>query len=496
MPCRPTRIDIAITLLATVLLIVNAARHEMWHDEINAFEIALHSPTLPALFHNLHYEGHPPLWYLMLWAASAFSADPATTQIVHTGIVILIYVLIGLYSPFSTLEKLLLLNGYFLGFEYAVLARNYSLGVLFALLYAEFRSKRPDFVVLNGALLGLLANTTVFGLMMSGVFACEYVLDCIIRARRSGTPRLRSIAAGAAVYLALITVCVLTIVPAQNIGEHGSSYLFHYASKLWHLKLAVVSVVSLSFLPFDADFPASYWIGMEPAMRKLWEVREAGLVLVVAALTVIFRKDLRLLIVIAATGAAAALFCHLIYLSGIRQTGIFFVAVLTALWMQRVHRPRGGWLVPVLLLGGSIGGIEAQAGQWMRPFSNSVVAARFLSDNGWRDAGLIGVRDDWTIPVAQRLGRPIYGLDCQCVESFLQFDSRHDNDHNDQFAGRLARAVSEVQGAPPLLIYSNAWAPFDPAALQRTGLRAIKVADFNGSESGENYQIFRIVPAW
>lgn len=490
---RPTAIDIGITLLAVTLLIVNAAHHEMWHDEINAFEIALHSPTLPALFHNLHYEGHPSLWYLILWAASAISANPATAQIVHTGIVILMYVLIGLYSPFSTLEKLLLLSGYFLGFEYAVLARDYSLGVLFALLYAELRSKRPDMIMLNSALLGLLANTTVFGLMLSGVLACEYVLDRIGRAR---PPRVRAIAAGAAVYGAFVVACVLTIMPAQDIGEHGSGYLFHYASKLWHLKFAVVSVVSLPFIPLDGDFPARYWIGTEPAMRTLWGVREVGLVLVVAALIGIFRKDPRLLLVIAATAAAVTLFCHLIYLSGIRQTGIFFVAVLTALWMQRVQRPRRSWLVPVLLLYGSVAGIEAQIGQWLRPFSNSLAAAQFLLDNGWRDAALIGMRDDWTIPVAQRLGRPIYGLDCQCSESFLQFDSRHDNNHNEQFAERLARAVAAVQGGPPLLISSNPWGLQGDPGLEAVGLRAVPVADFRGAESGENYRIFRIEPAW
>ena len=266
-------------------------------------------------------------------------------------------------------------------------------------------------------------------------------------------------------------------------------------TKLWHLKLATVSVVSLSFIPLDPNFPASYWIGMEPAMRRLWEIREVGLVLVVTALIAIFRKDLRLLIVVGATGAAAALFCHLIYLSGIRQTGIFFVAVLTALWMQRVHRPRASWLVPVLLLCGSVAGIETQIGQWLRPFSNAQAAARFLNDRGLRYAGLIGVRDDWTIPVAQLLGRPIYGLDCQCTESFLRFDSSHDNNHGGQFAERLARAVSEVQG-PPILIYDDPWGRRGDYGLESVGLRAVPIAEFHGAESGENYQIYRIESAW
>jgi hypothetical protein len=492
---RPTGVDVGITLLAITILVVNAAHHEMWRDEMNAFEIALHSASLSALFQNLHYEGHPPIWYLILWVASKFSAAPETAVIIHTGIVILIYMMIGLFSPFSVLEKLLLLSGYFLGFEYAVIARNYSLGILFALLYAELRTKRPDRVVLNSTFLGLLANTTVFGLIMSGVFACEYVVGCMQRTREFGTPRLSVIAKGAAVYLGLIGLAVFTMSPAQDIGAHGSTSLFHYASDFWHLKLAIVNTISLPFIPLHGDFPAAYWIGLEPAMRSLWTVGRIGVFLVVLALVLIFRRDTRLLLVIAGTGVAIVLFGHLVYMAGIRHTGIFFVVVLTALWMQRVVRPRGSWVVPALLLCGSIAGIESDIGQWMRPFSNSRIAAQYLSDHGWRDAGLIGVQDDLTMPVVQHLGRPLYVLECECEQSFVKFDRRHDDYRDEQLAERLVQAVSRIEKQPQILIYSVPKRTLDQSALESVGLRAISLADFRGSETGEDYQIYRIESA-
>src|SRR6185312_10740714 len=147
------------------------------------------------------------------------------------------------------------------------------------------RSRRPDLVVLNSVLLGLLANTTVFGLMLSGILACEYVYSLFNRAP------WRSILSGAAVYTTLAVACVLTIIPAPDIGAHANKYMFQFANKLWHLHFAVVSVVGLSFVPFNAEFPDRFWIGMEPAMRKLWEVREATLILVTAAVIAIFRRD-------------------------------------------------------------------------------------------------------------------------------------------------------------------------------------------------------------
>jgi hypothetical protein len=106
------------------------------------------------------------------------------------------------------------------------------------------------------------------------------------------------------------------------------------------------------------------------------------------------------------------------------------------------------------------------------------------------------VRDDWTTPVAQVLGRPIYGLDCQCSESFIQFNARHDREQNDRIPERLARAVSVVRGAPPLLIYSSPLGRPDVSEPNRVGLHAFAIADFRGSESGENYLIYRIEPIW
>lgn len=44
--------------------------HRPWLDEYQALQIALQSPDFSALLENLRYEGHPPLWYLILRAAS------------------------------------------------------------------------------------------------------------------------------------------------------------------------------------------------------------------------------------------------------------------------------------------------------------------------------------------------------------------------------------------------------------------------------------------
>ncbi|HEY1588526.1 MAG TPA: hypothetical protein VGG00_02240, partial [Rhodanobacter sp.] len=88
---------------------VQIARHQMWRDELHAWGLALGSPTLPALFQHLHYEGHPGLWHLLLWGVSWFWPAPAAMKAVHAIIAACFILLIALRAPFSRLEKVLVL---------------------------------------------------------------------------------------------------------------------------------------------------------------------------------------------------------------------------------------------------------------------------------------------------------------------------------------------------------------------------------------------------
>ena len=56
---------LAVLILQTALVLT----HQPWLDEWQALQISLQSPTITALLENLRYEGHPPLWYLILRAA-------------------------------------------------------------------------------------------------------------------------------------------------------------------------------------------------------------------------------------------------------------------------------------------------------------------------------------------------------------------------------------------------------------------------------------------
>src|SRR3954468_5367746 len=52
----------------TVLIAVLSSYHEMWRDEVRALTVATDPTSWQAMFAELHHEGHPTLWYIVLRA--------------------------------------------------------------------------------------------------------------------------------------------------------------------------------------------------------------------------------------------------------------------------------------------------------------------------------------------------------------------------------------------------------------------------------------------
>ena len=133
-------------LIFGVLVIYNTIRlfrHAMWRDELQAFTLAAAANTPLDLFAKLGYEGHPGLWYLLLWVITRFTGDPFFMQVAHLLIALGVWVLIWRLSPFRPIEKLLLLLGFCLFWEYFIISRGYALMALLGFGFIALRTARP-----------------------------------------------------------------------------------------------------------------------------------------------------------------------------------------------------------------------------------------------------------------------------------------------------------------------------------------------------------------
>ena len=133
---------LAVPFLA--LLYVQIWHHVLWRDELNALAIAWASPTIPSLFWHIHREGHPWLWYVILWIPSRFTQSVLVLKVVQGIVSTAIILFVALRSPFRSWEKALVLGGYFFVFEYTVLSRMYGVMLLMFILYLWWRTTRPE----------------------------------------------------------------------------------------------------------------------------------------------------------------------------------------------------------------------------------------------------------------------------------------------------------------------------------------------------------------
>src|SRR6185436_7349286 len=81
------------------------------------------------------------------------------------------------YAPFPMIMRILILFGYFFIYEYTVISRNYSLGLLLMICCCILYRKRSGYYFLLSVTLGALANTHLFCLIVSLSFYIALVFD-------------------------------------------------------------------------------------------------------------------------------------------------------------------------------------------------------------------------------------------------------------------------------------------------------------------------------
>ncbi len=425
--------DTLLTLCFLSLFFVQLVHHQLWRDELNAWGLAVSSSTLPTLVHYVHYEGHPLLWYLLLWFLSRFTSDPIVLKFVEGSVAIAIYLVVGLCSPFSRIEKALLFFGYFISFEYTVMARMYGLCLLTALIYLRRRSLHPDSYIGNAITLGILANTDSLGVMLSVAFGAEYVWSQTGELGRTAFFRQKAVKAIAA-YVILLSFSTWSGYPSPDVSRRASDPFGLYAFQLGHLLVAVYQVIVGPWLPIQPGFPHHFW---HPVVQPEQIVLAPIVLLVYYKL---FKRQTNLLILIGITVVESVAFNHLVYPGRTRHFGITFIAFLAALWLQRCGRPAVPVLGRIMLGLSAAAGILAAGVQWHHPFSNAGTAAAWLRAHDLEHAALVGTLDTSVAAVAEELQRPIYFLDCNCSNGFLLFSKQRDAFRWDQIPDRLVLA--------------------------------------------------------
>lgn len=147
-----------IFVLWSICVLWMISRHAIWADEARAWLIATRTPNWSAMFEQAHADGHPLLWYVFLRSGAFIHSGIETLYVVHFIFAALAvgFCLALTNVPFG-LRAILVLGG-ILGFEFAVVARNYAPAVAAIFAFAFYYPQRQHRPWRLGLLLAFALN--------------------------------------------------------------------------------------------------------------------------------------------------------------------------------------------------------------------------------------------------------------------------------------------------------------------------------------------------
>ena len=196
--------------------------HEPSWDESNAWLIARSASYKDMIFHISHYEGHPPLWHLMLSIPAKlglpFEISLKGIQVICCSSMILVFLR---KSPFNNYVRSIIPFTYFLLYQFGVIARPYALLSALIFLSADAvmeRNKKPLYLVM---VLAGLCLVSAFGIAIAGGIAVAWVVEIIrgsVKAKRGILDLFENKRRLAGFICLLLTaiVQILLIWPAQD----------------------------------------------------------------------------------------------------------------------------------------------------------------------------------------------------------------------------------------------------------------------------------------
>jgi hypothetical protein len=191
--------------------------HEKWADEAQAWLIARDLPLSRIWFYELRYEGSPGLWHTILWIAQHwFHAKYSALGYIGmagaaAGVALLIF-----KAPFPRYIRWPLAFTYFMVYQYAVIARPYTLFALFALI-AAFRYKDLKHPAIFALSLVPLAMLTAHGGVLAGGLAIVYAWRFVSRWRRREGKTRRSFLISAVGVGAMYVFLFFVLLPPADV---------------------------------------------------------------------------------------------------------------------------------------------------------------------------------------------------------------------------------------------------------------------------------------
>ena len=398
--------------------------HEMWRDELQAWLIARDSSSISNIFWNLRYEGHPVLWYLLLYPLAHISWNPVSMQVLNNVIAVLEAWFIMRETRMSLLFRVaIVFSG--VSYMYATLARSYMLSAFLLTAAMCFCVRERKWI---GILFLVLAiNAHFFAIPIALLI---YIFFYVIQKGEERRPLKgylrRAFILPAVLIAASLTCSYFTIRPRPD------SYTPHYGDSS-PVKGFLISSGNFwtVFLPVPKNYlPANMQQMLMPHTRVSIVAIAVSLAAIMLLLQLLRTLRARVFFLVAVLLELLA-YSLTVHVAAAWHMGFLLYVFALALIMDS-HQKNGvgrSWLTPrfsdmavtVLIVLNSMIILRGALQDVLRPFSGAKETAQWIERMGLKENSLV-IPPEATAIIGYMEKDKAYFPSCNCFESYYLYN--------------------------------------------------------------------------
>jgi hypothetical protein len=312
---RETIITLVLLSLWLALIVFTTSRHEFWRDEVRALTLARAAGSPLDLYRVLGDEGHPVLWYLLLFLGTSIVDTRLVLPITSVIIGFSAVVVFVRFAPFPLWFRGLFIFSALPLFEYSVMARNYGISMLLFFVAATLYRTRATHPYRLAFVLALLANTNIHSAVMTCLVAAAWVWDLAAAQKKGLVPSEYSRYLPIAVVGAGVLLCAVIVMPRENDLVSP----VRHPDGIVSIQTALRGAVLRPDLTFHELIPS--W----------WRPKPAILLLYGAIFGLLLRPNLFLAALAAQT--VLGMFFRAVYPGEYRHQGLYLVFLVFLYWL-------------------------------------------------------------------------------------------------------------------------------------------------------------------
>ncbi|MDP9229232.1 MAG: hypothetical protein M3O67_01010, partial [Bacteroidota bacterium] len=342
-------------------------------------------------------------------------------------------------------------------YEYAVISRSYGLGLLLVFTVCALYKKRSSNYILLGIILALLANVTIFSLIISLGIGGILLLDYFFYQKKNKKITL-PLVAGVLIFIVGAIFSLYQIWPDKNnsFNPDFATKVFDFprwammASKLFYTYFYIPEINEINFWntniyvnnTITVDEPTFWqWLVVNPAY--LWACIYMPCILFILGVAVFIRKPLILLLYSGVTLGLISVY----YYTGLvhmRYCGHLLVTLIICYWLAEYYSEKkygnlilrffsslgkkiSELFLVIVLIFNLIAAIVAYTMDYQYKFSSGKDAADYIKENKLDTLPIAGITDFTQSPIATYLDTKIYYLQMNDFGSFTIWNKKRKN---------------------------------------------------------------------